>query len=86
MADVRVARRIDGGVDRLTGHKTDILFTFVLEGTMTLREQGRDSQDLSAGDAFVIPPDTKTLYANCSGDLELLEVALPGNVETIVHD
>lgn len=92
VASVQVARRLagrldnDADADRLTSHKTDILFTFVMEGTMTLQGQGRDSQDLTAGDAFVIPPDIRTVYTNCSRDLELLEVSLPGSIETISHD
>lgn len=86
VASVQVARRTDGDADRITSHQTDILFTFVTDGSMTLRGRDRDSQDLTAGDAFVIPPDTRTLYTNCSSDLELLEVALPGAVETIAHD
>jgi quercetin dioxygenase-like cupin family protein len=86
MASVQVARRRDRAPEQTTSHRTDILFTFVMEGTMTLRAQGRDSQALTAGDAFVIPPDTRTAYANCSSDLELLEVSLPGSFETIIHD
>ncbi len=86
VASAQVARRLDGATGPATSHKTDILFTFVLEGRMTLRSPGRDAQDLAAGDAFVIPPDTRTVYASCSRDLELLEVALPGAVETISHD
>jgi quercetin dioxygenase-like cupin family protein len=82
----RLAKRLDGDADRITSHKADILFTFVMEGTMTLQGQGRESQDLAAGDAFVIPPDTRTAYTNCSRDLELLEVSLPGSVETVAHD
>jgi quercetin dioxygenase-like cupin family protein len=86
VANVQVARRLNGGAGPTTSHKTDILFTFVLDGTMTLESPGRESQDLTAGDAFVIPPDTRTQYANCSNDLELLEVALPGSIETTAHD
>jgi quercetin dioxygenase-like cupin family protein len=94
LANVQVARRparrhaepFDGDGDPITSHKADILFSFVMAGTMTLQAQGRESQDLAAGDAFVIPPDTRTVYGNCSDDLELLEVALPGAVETIAHD
>jgi quercetin dioxygenase-like cupin family protein len=90
VASVQVARRLairaGSDADRTTSHNADILFTFVMEGTMTLQRQGGDSQDLAAGDAFVIPPHTRTLYTNCSSDLELLEVALPGAVETIAHD
>ncbi len=86
VATVQVARRRDRVPEQTTSHQTDILFTFVTEGTMTLRAQGRDSHDLTAGDAFVIPPDTRTAYANCSSDLELLEVSLPGSFETFTHD
>jgi quercetin dioxygenase-like cupin family protein len=86
VANAQVARQRDNAPEQTTSHKTEILFTFVMEGTMTLRAQGRDSHDLAAGDAFVIPPDTRTAYAHCSSDLELLEVSLPGSFETITHD
>ena len=51
---------------------------------MTLEGEGRDPHTLEAGDAFVIPPDMKTRYANPSADLELLEVSLPAAFDTIV--
>ncbi len=63
----------------------DILFTFVMHGTMTLEGEGQAPHDLTAGDAFVIPPGMKTAYRKCSADLELLEVSLPGSVETEEH-
>ena len=53
-----------------------------MEGTMTLEGDGKAPFDLSAGDAFVIPPYMKTTYSNASADLELLEVSLPGAFET----
>ncbi len=90
LANLQVARRAaksnGDDSDRTTSHKTDILFSFVLEGSMTLQGPDRISQKLTAGDAFVIPPDTRTSYTNCSRDLEWLEVSLPGTVETIAHD
>jgi quercetin dioxygenase-like cupin family protein len=67
-------------------HSTDILFTFVMEGTMVLEGEGRDPYPLEAGDAFVIPPDMKTRYAEPSADLELLEVSLPAAFDTIVGE
>ena len=67
---------------RESWHSSDILFSFVMEGTMTLEGQGKAPFDLSAGDAFVIPPNMKTTYAKASTDLELLEVSLPGAFET----
>lgn len=62
-------------------HAGDILFSFVMSGQMRL-EAEETAQDLSAGDAFVIPPGLKTRYAEPSEDLELLEVSLPGAFET----
>ena len=63
-------------------HSSDILFNFVMEGTMTLEGEGKEPFSLSAGDAFVIPPNMKTRYQNVSSNLELLEVSLPGKFDT----
>jgi quercetin dioxygenase-like cupin family protein len=65
-----------------TRHNGDILFCFVMEGAMTLEGEGKDPYRLSPGDAFVIPPGMATRYSDASDDLELLEVALPGEVPT----
>lgn len=59
-------------------HDADIHFTFVLEGEMTLEGEGKDPYRLSAGDAFVIPPQMLTRYSAPSDDIALLEVSLPG--------
>jgi quercetin dioxygenase-like cupin family protein len=83
VAGVHVIRAGEGVTD-WTNHTTDILFTFVMEGTMTLEGEGRAPYPLEAGDAFVIPPDMKTRYAELSADLELLEVSLPAVFDTIV--
>ena len=81
VAGVQVIRVGDGRPDWTT-HDADIHFTFVLEGTFTLTGEGQPPQDLTAGDAFVVPPGMPTLYANPSADLELLEVTLPGAFAT----
>ncbi|MEP2030395.1 MAG: cupin domain-containing protein [Paracoccaceae bacterium] len=65
-----------------TEHDTDILFTFVMDGTMTLEGEGRDPHKLVAGDAFVVPPGMKTRYSAPSDDIQLLEVSLPGAFNT----
>ncbi|MEL6100506.1 MAG: cupin domain-containing protein [Pseudomonadota bacterium] len=83
VAGVHVARP-NGEETLWTNHDSDILFTFVLDGTMTLEGEGRTPQPLQAGDAFVIPPDFPNRYADPSDDLELLEVSLPGRFETRV--
>jgi quercetin dioxygenase-like cupin family protein len=82
VAAVMVARP-DGGATAATRHDADILFSFVMAGGMTLEGEGRDPERLTAGDAFVIPPGMATRYAEATGDLELLEVALPGSFRTL---
>jgi quercetin dioxygenase-like cupin family protein len=81
VAGVHVIRRATGEVPP-TRHHGDILFTFVMEGAMQLQAEGRTPVHLGPGDAFVIPPGLRTLYAEASDDLELLEVALPAAFET----
>ncbi len=81
VAGVQVVRP-DAGTPTWTRHSADIHFTFVLEGEMTLKGEGKDPYRLSAGDAFVIPPDMMTCYADPSDTLELLEVSLPGVFQT----
>jgi quercetin dioxygenase-like cupin family protein len=83
VANIQVAK-FDGGTPPATVHDTDIHFTFVLEGTMTLRAKGQPDKDLSPGDAFVIPPGMAAQYADCSADLELLEATLPAGFTTTV--
>ena len=68
-------------------HDTDILFTFVKEGSVTLeaRTEGRDSHALEAGDAFVIPPFLETRLTRPSQDCELIEVTLPARFTTTIE-
>jgi quercetin dioxygenase-like cupin family protein len=81
VAGVMVARP-DGGQTVWARHDTDILFSFVMAGEMTLEGEGKDPWRLSAGDAFVLPPGLSTRYADPTADLELLEVTLPGRFTT----
>jgi|GEM_PF-18225 len=82
VASVMVARPV--GEAPWTVHDGDILFTFVMQGGMTLEGEGKDPFRLSPGDAFVIPPGMATRYSDATPDLELLEVTLPGNPATRV--
>lgn len=68
-----------------TRHDTDILFSYVMRGHMSLEGEGKEPFRLSPGDAFVVPPGLATRYAEPTEDLELLEVTLPGrfNTETL---
>jgi quercetin dioxygenase-like cupin family protein len=81
VASVMVARP-DGQPTAWTTHQGDILFTFVMKGSLRLEGAGKAPYTLSPGDAFVIPPGMATRYADPSPDLELLEVTLPGNPST----
>ncbi|MDE0203999.1 MAG: hypothetical protein OXK73_16380 [Rhodospirillaceae bacterium] len=85
LANAQVARRASGGGTEETSHDADILFTFVLEGGMTLRVPEREAWALRAGDAFVLPPGLRSAYEGCTDDLALLEVSLPGAFATTVH-
>ena len=83
VAGVEVVRPAPGGgTSPWASHDTDIHFTFVMRGTVTLAGEGRDPYDLEQGDAFVIPPQMMTRLSNASQDLELLEVTLPGRFRT----
>lgn len=81
VASVMVARP-DGGEAPWTRHDSDILFTFVMAGGMTLEGESKEPYRLSPGDAFVIPPGMATHYAETTPDLMLLEVSLPGVFKT----
>lgn len=70
------------GTPNWSDHDADILFSFVMSGEMVLQGDGTQTQTLSAGDAFVIPPGMRTRYSDLSEDLEILEVALPGQFQT----
>lgn len=65
-----------------TRHDTDILFSYVMRGHMSLEGEGKEPFRLSPGDAFVVPPGLATRYAEPTEDLELLEVTLPGRFYT----
>lgn len=81
VAGVMVIRRGEGDT-AWTTHDGDILFTYVMNGTVTLEGEGRAPYRLEQGDAFVIPPGMKTRLSDPSDDIEMLEVALPGTFQT----
>lgn len=81
VAGVQVVRRGEGA-PQWASHDTDIHFTFVMNGTLTLEGEGREPFALEQGDAFVIPPGMKTRLSDPSDDVELLEVTLPGTFNT----
>jgi len=85
VASVQVARPVGSTDGQVTSHTSDILFTFVLSGSVILHGEGQGAHALTEGDAYVIPPHLKTALTDCSEDLQLLEVSLPADFETRDH-
>ncbi|KIN74207.1 cupin domain-containing protein [Sulfitobacter guttiformis] len=83
IAGIQVLRRAEGASSAFS-HTADIHFTFVMEGTMTLHAEGQQDRTLEAGDGFVIPPEMVVSYTDASEDIELLEVALRGDFNTVL--
>ena len=77
LAGVRVVRRAGVSLSGASSHDGELLFLFVLEGTMTLGRHDGGPEPLSAGDAVVVPAGLTHWFADVSADLELLEVTLP---------
>jgi quercetin dioxygenase-like cupin family protein len=57
----------------------ELLFIFVLRGEGVLGRTGEAPEPLAAGDCVVIPAGIEHEVAECSEDLEILEVMLPGS-------
>ncbi|WP_171128690.1 MULTISPECIES: cupin domain-containing protein [unclassified Ruegeria] len=83
VAGVQVVRKGQGQPQWAT-HDTDIHFSFVMDGQVTLEGEGREPFRLEQGDAFVIPPAMRTRLTDATEDLELLEVTLPGTFNTVL--
>ena len=81
VASVEVIKPTLGGTQTTT-HDGDILFAFVMEGSLQLTADGHESQIVKQGDAFVVPPGLPLTWTKPSDDLEILEVALPGTFNT----
>ena len=62
-------------------HNADILFRFVMQGKLELEVEGSPGYRLQQRDAFVIPPGMNYQLKVASEELEILEVALPGNYQ-----
>lgn len=82
LAGVRVARLSGAPSATSVQHDAEFLFLFVLEGAFTLESDGHENHQLEARDSVVLPAGMAYSFANCSSDLEFLEVALPAGFET----
>jgi len=63
-------------------HDTELLFVFVLQGSMTLGCENGNHWNLVAGDAFTLPAAMDYGLSEFSDDLEILEVASPASFDT----
>lgn len=81
VAGVQVVRP-GAGTARWASHDCEILFGFVMSGSMMLEGEGKAPYRLERGDAFVIPPGLKTRLGEATPDLEFMEVTLPGCFDT----
>lgn len=84
LAGSRVVRPIgsqDGGTAEPTQqgetHEGELLFWFVLDGSLTLHLDGHGDYDLRRADALAVPAGSRYEVSAASADLELLEVSLP---------
>jgi mannose-6-phosphate isomerase-like protein (cupin superfamily) len=76
LAGARVVRPRDATGTPIGAHDAELFFMFMLDGAATLRCDGRHR--LAPGDAVTIPAGMPHALEECSGDLALLEVTLPG--------
>jgi quercetin dioxygenase-like cupin family protein len=83
VAGAQVARWRGAAKSPLYRHDAELLFTFVLGGTATLRCEGRERERVAPGDSFVVPAGLVHGLADCSKDLELLEVTLPARFASL---
>jgi len=85
LAGARIVRWQPSRMDSLPllAYRADLefLFTFVLQGSVSLQREKHALERLQAGDCFTMPAGQRYGMTECSNDLEFLEVSLPGVVE-----
>jgi mannose-6-phosphate isomerase-like protein (cupin superfamily) len=83
LAGVRVVRPASARATATCRHELEFCFWFVLTGTLTLTAAEYGIQTMAAGDCCVLPAQLGYVLSGCSADLELLEVTLPADFETL---
>lgn len=84
LAAVRIIRSNGDVVSQLCQHKAEFVFIFILTGQLSLHVDEQLIQQLTYGDAFVLPEDLSYTFTDWSNGLKLLEISLPGTFSTIV--
>ena len=67
-----------------TRHDTDLLFNFVLVGSVTLDCEDGSHWDLAAGDSYTLPAEMNYTLSAFSADLEILEITSPADFKTML--
>jgi quercetin dioxygenase-like cupin family protein len=81
LAGMRVHRIRDAGEVLDQGIENEFLFFFLLTGKLRLHVQGQEANSIQAGDCWVLPAMTDQTLSDCSQDVEILEVSLPGKLQ-----
>ena len=63
-------------------HAVEFQMVYVLKGWIVAEMEGRAPEKMSAGSAWLQPPNIKHRVVDYSGDCEVLEVVLPASFET----
>ena len=86
LESLRPADAVHAGVVRPRAARTapasyvpaaELSLLVVLAGALTLRSRAHGAQRLGVGDACALPPDLACELAECTSDLQLLEVTAP---------
>ena len=80
VAAARVVRPVGSPAPVTTSHDAEFVFTFVLDGAITLQRADDEPLRLGEGDSFVMPAHTPYTLSDPSADLQLLDVTLPAIV------
>ena len=82
LAAVKVIRRHREIQSQKCQHQAELVFIFVLTGRLSMNVNEQLIENLTDGDAFVLPENLPYTFLDCSHDLQLLEVSLPGSFPT----
>jgi quercetin dioxygenase-like cupin family protein len=80
VAAARVVRPVGSPAPVTTSHSAEFVFTFVLDGAITLQRADDEPMRLGEGDSFVMPAHTPYTLSDPTADLQLLDVTLPATV------
>jgi quercetin dioxygenase-like cupin family protein len=80
VAGCRVVRPLGVPDAATTSHSAEFVFTFVLDGGITLRRESDEPMRLDEGDSFVVPAHTEYTLSDPTPNLQLLDVTLPADL------